>query len=94
MEVPTLVNRSGFHPIRVGALPPQLAALKQMSVAVQEMAGEGAITGDREMIVHACFYDPFTAAVCSMEEIRQMVNELFEAQAEFLPQFKKAIAAR
>lgn len=88
VEVPILVNRSGFYPSHVGTLPPQLAALNQMQVASQEMAVEAAISGDREMVYHACLYDPFTASVCSMEEIRRMVDELFEAHRQFLPQFK------
>ena len=88
VEVPALVDRSGFYPTHIGSLPPQLAALNQQQVAVQEMAVEAAITGNRETVYHACLYDPFTAAVCSMDEIRRMVDELFEAQAEFLPQFK------
>ena len=89
VEVPTLVDRGGFHPMHVGTLPAQLAGLNQMNVTLQEMAVQGAITGNREMVFHACLYDPLTAAVCSMAEIRQMVDELFEAQAQFLPQFKK-----
>ena len=38
VEVPILANRRGFNPIHVGALPPQCAALNQVSVAVEEMA--------------------------------------------------------
>ena len=89
VEVPTTAKRNGFYPSHIGSLPPQLAALNQMQVAVQEMTVEAAITGNREMVYHACLYDPYTAAVCSMDEIRKMSDELFEAQEQFLPQFKK-----
>jgi len=89
VEVPVLSDGGGLHPQAVGDLPAELAVLDQIHVAIQEMAVEAAITGDREMIYHACLYDPFTAAVCSMQEIRQMVNDLFDAQREFLPQFTK-----
>ena len=40
------------------------------------------------MIYHACVNDPLTAAVCSLAEIRQMVDEMFEANRDYLPQFK------
>jgi len=41
-----VVNRRGFNCIHVGALPPQLAALNNLSVAVEEMAVDAALTGD------------------------------------------------
>jgi alpha-galactosidase len=31
--------------------------------------------------------DPLTAAVLSLEEIKQMVDEMFAAEARWLPQF-------
>lgn len=90
VEVPILVNRTGLQPIHVGALPPQLAALNQMNVAVQEMAVEAHFTRNRDLVYQACYFDPLTAAVLSLEEIRRMVDELFRAQARRLPQFQKA----
>ena len=88
VEVPVLVDRTGFQPIHVGALPPQCAALNQMNVAVQEMAVEAHFTGNRELVYQACYYDPLSSAVLSLDEIRKMVDELFRAQAKRLPQFK------
>jgi alpha-galactosidase len=88
VEVPVVVDRSGFQPLYVGALPPQLAALNNMNIVVQEMAVEAALTGNRRLIFHACAYDPLTSAVLSLPEIEKMVNELFRVQAKYLPQFK------
>ena len=51
------------------------------------MAVEGALTGDKELIYQAICYDPLTASVCSLREIRDMVNEMFEQNKEWLPQF-------
>ena len=42
VEVPVFADRRGFNPIHVGALPPQCAALNNVSVAVEEMAVEAA----------------------------------------------------
>jgi len=39
-------------------------------------------------VFHAICYDPLTSAVLSLAEIRDMVNEMFEANKEYLPQFK------
>jgi len=38
VEVPCLVDKEGVHPCRIGALPPQIAALVQSNVNVQELA--------------------------------------------------------
>jgi len=72
----------------VGALPPQCAALNNISVAVEEMAVEGCLTGDPTMVFHAIAYDPLTAAVLSLPEIKKMVNEMFEQNREHLRTFK------
>jgi alpha-galactosidase len=88
VEVPVLVNRRGFNYIHVGEIPPQCAALNNINIAVEEMAVEGALTGNPEMVYHAICYDPLTASVLSLREIRQMVNEMFEKNKDYLPQFK------
>jgi alpha-galactosidase len=38
---------------------------------------------------HAVMLDPLTAAVCTLPEIRSMVDEMLEAQARWLPQFSE-----
>jgi alpha-galactosidase len=47
-----------------------------------------ALKGDAKAIYHAVAFDPLTSAVLSLEEIRAMVNEMFKANAEYLPHFK------
>ena len=48
---------------------------------------KGALTGDRRAAFQGVALDPLTAAMLSLREIQQMVDELFEAEAEWLPQF-------
>jgi alpha-galactosidase len=88
VEVPVYVDRNGFRPVHVGPLPPQLAALVHTSVMVEEMAVEAAISGDPRLVMHACMYDPLSAAVLSMEEIKTMVSEMLRQNEPYLPQFK------
>ncbi len=87
VEVPCMVDRHGVNPCFVGDLPPQLAALNLTNVNVQHMAVQAALTGDRRMAYWAVAHDPLTAAVCSLGEIQNMVDELFEAEKPWLPQF-------
>jgi len=88
VEVPCLVNGMGVQPTVVGALPPQLAALNRTNINVQELATFGGVHGDREAVVHAALLDPLTAAVCTLDEIRRMTADLFEAEEAWLPQFR------
>ncbi len=89
VEVPVLASRRGLEPIHVGKMPPQLALLSGTSAQIEELAVAGSLAGDREMIYQAICYDPLTAAVCSLREIRDMVDEMFEANKDWLPQFKR-----
>jgi alpha-galactosidase len=86
--VPVFVDKAGFHPVHVGDLPPQLVALNHMSVMIEEMAVQAALTGDPRLVFHAICYDPLTAAVLSLAEIETMVNEMLAQNQAYLPQFK------
>ena len=89
VEVPVLASRRGLEPIHVGKMPPQLAILSGTSAQIEEMAVQASLTGDRELVYQAICYDPLTAAVCSLREIRSMVDEMFAINEPFLTQFKK-----
>ena len=88
VEVPVLASRRGLEPIHVGALPPQCALLSGTNAQIEEMVVAASAAGDREMVYQAVCFDPLTAAVCSLREIRAMVDEMFAANADYLPQFK------
>ncbi len=88
VEVPVYVDKAGFHPLHVGALPPECALLTGLSSGIEEMAITAALTGDPTMVYRAICHDPLTASVLSLAEIRQMTNELFARHKDYLPQFK------
>ncbi|NLG50792.1 MAG: alpha-galactosidase [Chloroflexi bacterium] len=92
VEVPVYADTRGFNPIHVGALPPQCAALVNVSVASEEMAVEACLTGDPTMVFHSIAYDPLTASVLSLAEIRQMVNDMLAQNKDYLPTFKHFVA--
>ncbi len=85
VEVPILTDGTGLHPCYVGALPPELAALNRTNLNVQEVVVEALKRQDRELVYRAVQLDPLTSAVCSLDETRQMVDELFAAQEAWLP---------
>jgi alpha-galactosidase len=94
VEVPLFVDGRGLHPVRVGDLPIQLAAMNQSNVTVQQLAVEAALTGNAEHAMHAIAMDPLTSAVCTLKEIRDMTRDMLAAEKEWLPQFEgKDLAA-
>jgi len=88
VEVPVLANKRGLNPIHAGALPPQCAALCNAAIASEEMAVEGALRGDPKLVFQAIAFDPLTAAVLSLAEIKKMVKLMFKKNKDYLPQFK------
>lgn len=62
--------------------------VNHVSVMVEEMAVEAALTGDPRLVFQAIAYDPLTAAVLSLAEIKQMVNDMLRQNRGYLPQFK------
>ena len=88
VEVPVFVDAQGLHPVTVGDLPPQCAAMNQSNVTVQQLAVEAGLTANPEHIMHAIAMDPLTSACCTLKEIRDMTNEMLEAEKPWLPQFE------
>lgn len=85
VEVPILTDGTGLHPCYVGDLPPELAALNRTNLNVQEVVVEALKRKDRELVYRAAQLDPLTSAVCSLDEARQMVDELFAVHEEWMP---------
>jgi alpha-galactosidase len=86
VEVPCLVDRNGVQPTMVGMLPPQLAALMQTNINVQELTVTASLTGKREHVYQAAMLDPHTAAELDPEQICALVDDLLEAHGSMIPQ--------
>jgi alpha-galactosidase len=88
VEVSTLVNRYGMNPVHVGPLPEALAAHLRHHLAVQELTLEAALTGDRRIARQAFELDPFVAGRLTIEEAKSLLDEMLQAHAAYLPQFR------
>ncbi len=88
VEVPCHVDRNGIQPVRVGSVPPQLAGIMRMSLNVQELTVQAALTGRRDHIYHAAALDPHTGAELSLDEIRALCDKLIAAHGNYLPAYR------
>ncbi len=87
VEVKCLVDGRGVTPCYVGALPEQLAALNRTNINVQNMTIQAAKERKKELVYMAAYLDPHTAAELSMDDIKNMCDELFAAHKDWLPNY-------
>lgn len=91
VEVPCYVDGNGISVPKVGDLPLGCAAICSQSVWVQKLAVEAAVHADIRLLRQAAMMDPLTGAVCTPDEIIQMVDEMLVAGAQWLPQYADEI---
>lgn len=85
VEVNCIIDASGAHPIQPSAsITPQIRGLLQVVKAYEELTVEAAVHGDRDAALQALTIHPL---VGSVELARNLVDELLEAHADYLPQF-------
>ena len=87
VEVPCHVDRNGIQPIRIGTIPSQLAAVMNLSISVQQLTVEAALTKNRDRIYQAALLDPHTSAELSPDQIWKLVDDLIEQHGDLLPQY-------
>ncbi len=87
VEVPCLVDAEGIHPCYVGDIPPQLAHINRSNIAVQELAVRAFLDRDKDAAFHACALDPLTSAMLPLHKIREMFEELWNAERKYLRYF-------
>src|ERR1700687_5415299 len=88
VEVECRISAEGMQPVRFGRIPEQLAALNRAHMAVHELVVEALLERDRQKAKYALMIDPLTAAVCSLEEIDRLFEEMWAAEREFLLPFE------
>jgi alpha-galactosidase len=89
VEVACLVDQNGIQPTHAGNLPVQLAAVNRTNINVQQLAVQAAFTENLENIYHAVALDPLTSSLLTLSDIRAMVDEMLEAEVQWLPEFAK-----
>ncbi len=89
VEVPCLVDKNGINPCYVGELPPQLAALNRTNINVQSMIVEATLSGSKGAAHQAVMLDPLTSSLLTLDDIRKMVDEMFDAESRWLPQIER-----
>lgn len=88
VEVPVVADRTGFKTTIAGPLPDNLAILVNTTARIENLVIEAAMKKNKDMVYQAVYMDPLSSAVCSLDEIKNMCDELFEINKEFLGDYK------
>ena len=88
VEVPVVADRMGFKTTIAGPLPPHLAILVNTTARIESLVVEAAMRKDKDAVYHAIAMDPLSSAVCSLDEIRRMTDELFDANRDYLGSYR------
>ncbi|MET9291988.1 alpha-galactosidase [Streptomyces sp. NPDC003077] len=91
VEVPCLVDAQGVQPTRVGALPPQCAALNRTYVSANDLVVRAAVENEPRHIRHAAMIDPATAAALPVERIWDLCDDLVRAHSQLLAPELRAV---
>lgn len=84
VEIPAFVDKNGIKPCSVTNLPNACATLNKTNILFQELLVEGVLKRDLKLLKQALCFDPLSSAVCTLEEISDMFDEMYEDQKEFL----------
>jgi len=82
VEVPCLVDRTGPHPIRMGAIPLPIRGLIQAVKAYESLTVQAAVEGSRRLAMQALMAHPL---VPSWEVAKPLLEELLAANRPWLP---------
>ncbi|RAP74789.1 hypothetical protein [Paenibacillus montanisoli] len=85
VEVPASATGFGFAPLQMNDFPSVLAQLLAKPIAIHELTVDAALTGDRNLFVEAVLAGGY---LNDRSAVARMVDELIEAQIQYLPQFQ------
>jgi 6-phospho-beta-glucosidase len=91
LEGPVLVAGESLRPLVGAPLPTPVVRLLERVIAEQELVVEAGVAGSRDALFEAFLMD---ALVPSLAVATEMIDEMLEAQKEFLPAFQKRREAR
>lgn len=84
IEVPAMVDRSGLHPVAVGAIPEPFAEYVRRQCTIVELLTEAYRTRSRKLLLQALLLDP---SVDNSTAAAKMLDEMLRLQAEYLPEY-------
>lgn len=88
VEIPVTATKDGYVRKFQGKLPSNIAPLVAYTAGIESLAVEAWEKRSKSLVYQAVSLDPLCSAVLSLEEIRNMCDELFELNKDYLGDFR------
>lgn len=88
VEIPVVADENGYTRVYHGKLPTVLATLVSYTSSIENIVVEAWANKSKQMVYQAVSLDPLCSAVLSLEEIKNMCDELFEVNREYLGDYR------
>lgn len=85
VEVPTVIDADGAHPVAQEALPPVCAALNRGFLNVVDLVTQAAVRREPELVRQAVMVDPNAAATLTLPQIDELVDAMVAAHGDLMP---------
>ncbi len=87
VEIPVTATKDGYTRQFHGTLPTNVAPLVSYVAGIENLAVEAWEKRSKALVYQAVSLDPLCSAVLSLQEIRDMCDELFEVNKDYLGDF-------
>jgi 6-phospho-beta-glucosidase len=84
VEVGCIMGKNGPEPVKTPALPLSVEGMVRDAYIFAKLTVDAALSGDKNLVLQAAMAHP---AHRDLNTIEKVIDELFEAHKEFLPQF-------
>lgn len=88
VEIPVTATRDGYIRKFQGKMPSNVAPLVAYTAFIENLAVEAWEKKSKKLVYQAVSFDPLCSAVLSLQEIRDMCDELFSVNKDYLGDFE------
>ena len=88
VEIPVTAHSGGYERKFNGSLPTAIATLIGYTAGIENLTVEAWEKKSKKAVIEAVSLDPLCSAVLSLQEIKDMCNELFEVNHDYLGDYK------
>ena len=88
VELPVTATKNGYERKFKGKLPDAAAIMVSQTASLENLAVNAWKNRSKQMLYQAVSLDPLCSAVLSLEEIREMCDEILSVNEKYLGDFK------
>lgn len=88
VEIPVIATKDGYERQFKGKLPDAVAIMVNQTAGIENLVVDAWKEKSKEKVYQAVSLDPLCSAVLSLEEVKEMCDELFEVNKEYLKEYK------